>query len=215
MIDTMGESDVFDIEDMLVIDNKLYLVGKSGFNIYEFDETVPNEHGEGSYKDKDQWGNEYFVESVYKSKEIDFGLPNHDKKLKKLQTRFANTPGQNDVFYTVWVDSTKIIDPTKIDIIYDQAGNAVMKETTQVPQVTVIPTTRLDFPDTQFQDNRNLDGNKYDNDEDKLYELIVAGRGRAMQFELKHSEDKTLNVKNFGTILKVKKPKARRTKSQP
>lgn len=207
-------SELFSLENMLVIDNELYLISKNGFNIYKFDTSQPDVHGEGSYIDKDMYGNSFSVDSVYLSKEIDYGLPNHDKKLKKLQTRFANTPGQNEVFYTVWVDSTITVDPEKVTVSYDALNNQIIRSTDKKAGVTTTANANFDKTSSTFSGTKNNDGNKYNNDTDQLHEIIVAGRGRQIQFKVEHTQNKTLNIKNFGTLLKVKKPKAQRTQSK-
>ena len=208
------KSEIFDLFDMKIINNNLLLIEKKGFNIYRFDDFIPNEHGEGGYKDKDMYGNEYDVESIYKSKEIDFSLPNHNKKFKKLHTRFADTPGKNELFVKVWVDSKLWVSPDNVKVEFDETQGQVIQKLTRTPSIITTSRSIHDLKDTAYASQINNIGNKHDEDIDQLHEVIVAANGRQIQFEVIHTQNKKLNIKNFANLIKVKKPKALRTTSR-
>lgn len=211
-------STLFDLSDMFTINNELYLVSNVGGAIYKmksFNSNLINDKGENEgYYDTDQTNQNSIITSIYKSKQIDFGLPNHDKAMKKLHVRFEETPGLSPVFINGWVDSSQVINDS-VDTLVQGVGGVLGYVNTRVPQIKTIPqgdfqsSSRTTGANFSVQDNDT----RFVSDTDQLHEIVISGRGRQFQFEVRHEKPIKTNIKNFGVILKTKKPKARRIRS--
>lgn len=211
-------STLFNLRDMFVVDNELFLISKEGGAIYRmksFNSNLINNKGENEgYYDTDYLGVNYNITSIYKSKQIDFGLPNHDKAMKKLHVRFEETPGLSPVFLNGWVDSAQVITDRVDTLVQDPSGvlqysNALVPQIKTIPQGDFQSSTRSTGSNFSIQDNDT----RFVSDTDQLHEIVISGRGRQFQFEVRHEKPIKANIKNFGVILKTKKPKARRIRS--
>lgn len=211
-------ANVFKLENMFTINNDLYLISKLGGAIYKqksFDSNLIDNEGEvKGYSDTNNLGESRNIISIYKSRQVDFGLPNHDKALKKLHVRFEDTPGLSPVYVNGWVDSSQvIIDNT--DVLVQGVGGVLSYNNVRKPQIQTVP--QGDWQSTSRHTGVGFSVQQSDSrfisDTDQLHEIVISGRGRQFQFEIKHEKPIKANIKNFGVILKTKKPKARRIRS--
>ena len=199
------ESELFDFNNLYMINNTLYGVSNIGFNIYDLNiKEYEIDNQNASYQDVDQDGTIYPIVSNYNSIKVSFGQPNHTKKFKKLDIAFEDTPQAVNVFIDMWVEGAHVVNTNQTSIVrtlnkYTGINSpSISKQDT--PNIKTVPNAKYDLGIT--------DGSKSDGDTNQMIELSIGRSGREIEFHLVHKENKPLNVKNFAFIIEFKKPRA-------
>lgn len=200
-------SELFRFKDMFVVDEQLVFAALDLPGLGAYNQAWVDSNYDANYP----------VVSIYKSKEVDFGLPNHDKKFKEMHVAFEDTPKENALYVNGWVDGTQVIayqsDKVTSTAITNQFGQddiIIHRDLVETNQIETISSQNQIQTIAQAQfDNGRYDKALFDNDINQVHKVIISGRGKAFQFEVIHKDDKQMKIRNFGFVLKNKKPKAR------